>query len=426
MTERLRRWLLVAAGIYLALLPTNAATVVRSVAFGLASLFAVILVVRPRRDWRPPAPGSALVVALGVWSAWSVASLAWSVHPDITAGELRPEIAWTLLTIVVFYVAAANEASFRTLLLVALATFTVAALAAVGLSLTPSGWDPGRWHAGVGMYSTYVVLIAPLLLTLLAPPPSGFARGWGTRVAGLVLLVLLLASARRTENRMVWVALAAVFATASALAALRWRATLARNPLRWSAPLVALLLVLSALFVDVARERAALNFPANTSVEDTLKLDPRLALWDYTAERIRERPLLGYGFGKTILQTELRAALHDPLLSHAHNVFMSQWLQTGAVGLAAFIAVLATLAARFAQFLRSPDDSLAFVGVVGLSLLAGFVVKNLTDDFLIRSNAKEFWALAAMLLGYGGRVARASAAARPRQAVGGPVGADHP
>jgi len=40
---------------------------------------------------------------------------------------------------------------------------------------------------------------------------------------------------------------------------------------------------------------------------------------------------------------------------------------------------------------------------VGVALIAGFAVKNLTDDFLFRSNAKEFWALSAMLLGYGVR-----------------------
>ena len=48
--------------------------------------------------------------------------------------------------------------------------------------------------------------------------------------------------------------------------------------------------------------------------------------------------------------------------------------------------------------------------LVGLTLLAGFVGKNLTDDFLFRSNAKEFWALSAMLVGYGTRRARMLAA----------------
>ena len=57
--------------------------------------------------------------------------------------------------------------------------------------------------------------------------------------------------------------------------------------------------------------------------------------------------------------------------------------------------------------MRARDDALALIGLIGLALLVGFLVKNLTDDFLVRSNAKEFWALCAMLLGYGVRLERA-------------------
>jgi hypothetical protein len=55
------------------------------------------------------------------------------------------------------------------------------------------------------------------------------------------------------------------------------------------------------------------------------------------------------------------------------------------------------------RFVRSRDDTLAFVGVAGLALIAGFVAKDLTDDFLFRSNAKELWAMTGFLLGYGVR-----------------------
>jgi len=41
--------------------------------------------------------------------------------------------------------------------------------------------------------------------------------------------------------------------------------------------------------------------------------------------------------------------------------------------------------------------------------MTGFVVKNLTDDFLFRSNAKEFWAMIAILLGLGTRLSARSA-----------------
>jgi len=42
--------------------------------------------------------------------------------------------------------------------------------------------------------------------------------------------------------------------------------------------------------------------------------------------------------------------------------------------------------------------------VIGLALIAGFLAKNLTDDFLHRHNAQVFWALNGLLVGLGRRV----------------------
>jgi len=81
-------------------------------------------------------------------------------------------------------------------------------------------------------------------------------------------------------------------------------------------------------------------------------------------------------------------------------------LETGVAGLAAFVALLVALARRYRTLLREP--ALAPLGMLGLALLAGFVVKNLTDDFLHRHNALVFWSLNAMLLGF--------ACARPQAA----------
>ena len=66
--------------------------------------------------------------------------------------------------------------------------------------------------------------------------------------------------------------------------------------------------------------------------------------------------------------------------------------------------MLVAIAATFIRYVRARDDVLAFLGIVGLSVLTGFVVKNITDDFLFRSNAKEFWALIAILVGLGTRL----------------------
>ena len=211
-----------------------------------------------------------------------------------------------------------------------------------------------------------------------------------------------------TDSRAVWIALAAAFATASIAGALRWPQTFTRTPVRWIAPLAVLLLVLSLALADVLEERAAQV--AAGGVTASIESDPRIALWEHVVDRIAEHPWLGYGFGRRIIAAELTAELGDPLLAHAHNLFASQWLQTGIVGMLFFTAFLAALALRYLRFARSRDDTLALVGVAGLSLLVGFVVRNITDDFLFRSNAQELWAMTAFLLGYGMRRERILAA----------------
>jgi len=396
------RWLHIAAATYLLLIATSALNFWRSLAFGLGGLCALLLLLAGWRRLGPrvPSPGKAVLTSLAIWSAWACMSLAWSVDPAYTAHELKREIGYSLIVMLTFYVVAATVRGWRTALIAALSGFTLVAAFALGLAASPADWDPGAWHQGVGAYSTYVVLVAPLLPMLLARPPAGFGRNRVTLLLGFALLLLLLVTARLTENRMVWLALAAVFVTMAAVALMRWHSAVAIAPARWMVPLFVLLVVLGALFVNVAREKSHQLYPGQATVA-TLASDPRFGLWEHAAERIGARPWGGYGFGKLILADEFRRALSNPLLTHPHNVFLSQWLQLGAAGAAAFVALLAALAWRFTRFLRSPNDTLAVVGTVGVALVVGFVVKNFADDFLAQSNAKEFWALSAMLLGFG-------------------------
>jgi len=404
------RWLAWFTAVYLLLLPTNHGTYLRSVAFGGAIFFAACalgwsLWERGRKpEARIPWPPWPIALTLVAWFGWSALSYFWSVRPDYTAGQLDREISENVLLLAMFFVASRDASTFRGYALVALGTFTIMAALAFGYTFSPEGFDPSLKHNGVGPYSTYIVVTAPLLLTLIAPAPLGLRRRGIALVVGAALLVVMIAAARLTDNRMVWIALAAVFATAAIASAIRWPETFMRSPWRWLAPVAALLVILGFAFADAAKEKAESFFPPNTSIEATIKADPRIRLWHHVFEKIGDRLWLGYGFGRRIQAEELTRELDDPYLTHAHNVFASQWLQTGAVGAALFVAMLGAMAATFVRFLRGRNDVRAFLGVVGLSLLAGFVVKNLTDDFLFRSNAKEFWALLAILVGLGARL----------------------
>jgi len=411
MTHHINRWLLAFAAAYLFLMPTNAVRFVHSITFGSAGACAVIALFVASRNHvtRIPPAGASILVPLFAWAAWSFASLLWSVDPAYSLAQLEREVMDSLLTMLIFYVVARDARSVRVLIGAALASFACGALLAIAMDVVTGTWDAGRWHHGVGPWSTWVVLIAPFMFALIAPPPAGFGGGKRLMVAGIALLALLVVTARMTDNRVVWIALAAVFGTASLAAALRWPQTFTRTPMRWIAPFAVLLLALALAFADVLEERAGAVAPTG-GVTVSIERDPRLVLWEHVRERIAERPLTGYGFGRRILAGPLAREMGDPLLAHAHNVFASQWLQTGLVGMVAFTAFIAALALRYVRFLRSRDDTLAFVGVTGVALIAGFIAKDLTDDFLFRSNAKELWAMTAFLLGYGMRRERIIAA----------------
>jgi hypothetical protein len=115
-----------------------------------------------------------------------------------------------------------------------------------------------------------------------------------------------------------------------------------------------------------------------------------------------ESPWLGHGFGREILAPAFQVVkvppeLHHPRILHAHNVFMDMALELGVVGLGAFLAVLYTLARQYRATFR--DAGTVSFGILGLALLTGFIVKNLTDDFLHRHDALMFWAMNGALLG---------------------------
>jgi putative inorganic carbon (hco3(-)) transporter len=173
---------------------------------------------------------------------------------------------------------------------------------------------------------------------------------------------------------------------------------------------------LAATLALVTAYKANVNVNIDTpTVQSGLEKDARLKLWRYSAERVAEAPIAGHGFGRGILRGTLQSTLHDRLLWHGHNIFLNVLLQTGVLGLAAFLALLAALASRFIVYLGARSPELNAIGMIGLAFLAGFLVKNLTDDFFIRHTGLLFWSMNGMLLGYGERLlARGPSAGQAR------------
>ena len=72
----------------------------------------------------------------------------------------------------------------------------------------------------------------------------------------------------------------------------------------------------------------------------------------------------------------------DPLaVMHSHNLFLNAFVETGLVGLALFCLMWASFAI---SFLKGWHKCRPW-GVAGLAIMVGFLLKNQTDIFFLKS-----------------------------------------
>ena len=357
----------------------------------------------------------ALAAAFAAWVLLAAASIAWTVDRGYTLGELRAEALYATLTVAVFFLASQHDQRWHAWCTALLAgTLAVFALhltqAVVGFNLTRHTVFEQR-----GPWSTHLVLVAPLVLALGWRAPWGAGRG---AVFGACALALLLYAAWETDNRIIWVALAAQFLVAASLRAASAAANGGARALR-GLTVAAAIVATVALAASVA-DRTALHFAGGGANADSLERDVRPRIWGVAWDKFTQAPLLGHGFGREILASDFiphtPKVLNHPQIRHGHNVFVDMALELGVVGLAVFVALLALLVREYRGYLRREDA--APLGVLGLMVVTGFVVKCVTDDFLHRHNALVFWALNAMLVGLGRAAPGAPAAPTPRAEAG--------
>ena len=390
-----------------------AAPFASSVGLRVLCLLVAALAIIASGAWRPAIHGQLPRAVLALFAAWlglAALSLAWSVDPARTLGELRAESAYAALSFGVFFVLARDRREWR--------AWWIAIMAGTALTLAAKGLQDGLGirltrhspDGGVGAFSTHLVLVAPLLFALVCAAPWGLRRSPRWLGVGLALLIFAAWTTRGawdTPNRIVWPALAAVFVVAAVAARRAAGFDLAHHAglRRMLAVGGAVLAIAFAAAIAAKSERLYGHEPGfAASVEHDLR--PRL--WSVAGDAWTQAPWLGHGLGREILshvfvrETPTRGA-HPPV-THAHNTLINIALQFGVVGLALFVALLAALARSYVAML--PDAATSALGVMGLALLAGFLTKNFTDDFFHRHNAQVFWALNGMFLGFA-RAARA-------------------
>jgi O-antigen ligase len=361
-------------------------------AVGLAA--AVALAWRHRGEAREPLPAFALPFL--AWALWCVASLAWSVDPGLTASELRAELFYVTVTLFIVRCAMARGAAERVLLPAAGAASV--ALGALALFWALSGID-SPFSAGAGYISSTVLVLFPVGCVALMAPGLGVVE----RRIGMAMVVALLAAGLTTFNRTLGPALALEVVLVAVL--VNGRAMLLRR-LAWVLAAGLLFAALQAGVAHVAR------FTGDAVAVNAELGDPRPAIWSHVTGRIAEAPLTGRGYGRDILAPDLRSTFANPLVTHAHNIFLDAGLQLGIPGMVLLAALFASVAWTGFSYARSADPVARACGTALVALVAGTVTRNLSDDLWVRQNALLFWIVAAALAGLAQRRLRPAPAAR--------------
>jgi O-antigen ligase len=390
-------WEYVPPGIVLFILPIAHTTPLRFVCIGLSVVAVLATLARHGgvRAWP-----SEVLAALAFWFVvCALASLA-SIEPAYSWGEFRNEVLAPTAVFAVFFMLTDDAVAWQRFRAILYASFITAAIIAIASYGRDGEWLRENLVGDRNAFSTYVVLIVPFLILnwFLSHEHRGVLRA--SAVAALVLAAI---AGALTQNRNMWFAIAAEVVV---FAALFWH----RSPPEERSQLRTRYLVTGAIgivaFVGILafaiEQKAAVS---NTAIEEQARFDrdPRFEIWSYAAERIRERPWTGYGYGRGILRKDFREHFDNPLKWHGHNMVIDYFMEAGVAGAIAIVALFAALARRAWRTYRDGGPDGWIFGAWSLAMLVGIAIKVMTDDILVRESALFFWSALGMSFGLAAR-----------------------
>jgi O-antigen ligase len=381
----------------LLILPFPGTVTLRLICLSVTFLIAIVL-------WRrlaPPTVPCRLPIAF--WASIALLSLLGAPDPGYSLGEIKNEIVYTLIAFVAFFAVTRDEGDLKRLLSSLLAGALVICVLALEARLRLGMWpERDGGFGGTAAFAGYAAVVAPMLLLF-----GGYTPGkWRRLAAAALFLIVCVTGLLSLQRILVWIlagqaALALILLRRAGLVRLS-RASLA-------ASLAGIVVVGAAASVVVQRERVKLAEAA------ALSMDARLAEWPAILERIAQNPLVGGGFGREVMKKSQRDLLPegDELLWHAHNVFFNYGLGMGLPGVLALAWVFISLLWMYWRSYRSRDDELKWLGVAGILMVVGVVLRNLVNDMFVRDASILFWAVNGALLGFSCRRSRLQGNPRP-------------
>jgi len=359
-----------------------------------AAIVLTTIVVARQKDVRSLPP---IWLPFALWGAWALLSLTWSVDPGFSLKEWRNEVFYTGAAVWVCYIGAQARNAARIFgSIMALAAVLACTIALAEFSVGYGEYLSG-WHGGPGDHSSALLVLMPCA-AVAAWYASRARWPWPASLCLWALVALLFASGYTTLNRTLWLAFAVEFAVLGALLLQRSPGMLrsTRNKVLIAVIAAAAITGGSAILIQTQsqrQERSAATSPGQ---------DHRLVLWPEIVHHISAKPLTGHGFGRGVMREALQQkfAKFDGNLWHAHNLLLEALLQVGVLGLLLLMSLLVATARAGWQASRASPEATAACGMALLGILAGMLMRNMTDSLLVRQNSLLFWGATGVLLAW--------------------------
>ena len=380
-----------------------------AIVFNALALLALGTLAAALSPQRPPLWRWPLVVPIACWALWSLAAVAWSAYPAVSMHAWFDEVLYPLVSFWGFWLLGTRTQRLAPFVLVTwFACVLLGLMSALywGHLQPPTATTfPLHFYNRVGHTSTLAIFAMALFCGVLLRPR------W--RVVGVTGLILCLFIGLATLNRFFWPAAAAtllvtlfpLYRRHILLAVLAFAVVGAAGigTLEYSARLRLGAAVPATASGDMAIDGHEVFVPhAFSSIGDTLSSDTRPKLWAFYIAQAKRHMWLGIGFGKPLPGMVYRQEIPPSLLeiepqapTHAHNLFLNTWLQTGVIGVVLETALLLCLAISFWRVRRADP----WLCAAGIALVVGMIVKNTTDDFMWETTMLAFWSFAGLLLG---------------------------
>lgn len=336
-----------------------------------------------------------------LYAAIACISLVYAIDPWYSLGEIKTEIGYGLLAMLLGASWINTPERFSRLVWIIIASnallIAYSFYYAFPLLVQHRHIEVGSLNIGVGKFSTYLVLVLPLIVACwlqLSKQQVALRVLLGILIAGNIAAVYF------TGNR---AGLLALFVEVVCLSAilLKYCPSLRSSAKTWTAVALAVI-ILSTLGTKQFGNRD----PApNTSVSAAVSGDSRWAVWRHALGNIESRPFSGGGFGLDAFKLRnpgfpKNNPANNPQLWHAHNTLLNIGVQTGLPGIVAFIILIVAALHRISTPLRQEREwtSSRLYSAAAVLMFAGLAAKLQTDDFFSRDIALLFWLIVGALL----------------------------